>query len=90
LAAPAEAVCPAPAVWPAAPADEDSPCRPHTNCQNRHAGRSLLPDPPMSMVCRFIAFEELRKKIEQSSDLLEYLKPEFVQSFSESCEGEDF
>jgi hypothetical protein len=44
----------------------------------------------MAKVCRFIAFEELRKKIEQSNDLLEYLKPEFVQSFSESCEGEDY
>jgi hypothetical protein len=45
--------------------------------------------PPMSEMCRFIAFEELRKQIATAKHLLQFLRPEFLESFSESCEIED-
>jgi hypothetical protein len=45
--------------------------------------------PPMSEMCRFISFEELRKQIGSAEHLLQFLKPEFLESFSEGCEIED-
>ena len=45
--------------------------------------------PPMSEMCRFISFEEIRKQVEATKPLLQFLKPEFLDSFSESCEIED-
>jgi len=45
--------------------------------------------PPMSEMCRFISFEELRKQVDAAEHLLQFLKPEFLESFSESCEIED-
>jgi hypothetical protein len=41
--------------------------------------------PPMSDMCRFIAFEELRKETDLASHLVQFLRPEFLDSFSESC-----
>jgi hypothetical protein len=45
--------------------------------------------PPMSEMCRFISFEELRKQLEAAEKLVQFLKPEFLDSFSESCAIED-
>ena len=41
--------------------------------------------PPMSEMCRFIAFEELRRELEAARHLFQFLKPEFVESFLEGC-----
>jgi len=43
----------------------------------------------MAEVCRFISFEELRKQSDAVANVLQYLKPEFLDSFSESCQIED-
>lgn len=45
--------------------------------------------PPMSEMCRYISFEELRKQLEAAKGFLQFLKPEFLDSFSESCEVEE-
>ncbi|MEW5975076.1 MAG: hypothetical protein AB1898_04630 [Acidobacteriota bacterium] len=45
-------------------------------------------EPPLSEVCRFIAFSELRKKIQEIAPYLRFLKPEFLEELSESCEIE--
>lgn len=45
--------------------------------------------PPMAEICRFISFEELHKQLEAVGGVLQYLKPEFLDSFSESCQIED-
>ena len=45
--------------------------------------------PPMSEVCRFISFEELRRQVGLAGSFLQFLKPEFLDAFSESCEPED-
>jgi hypothetical protein len=42
--------------------------------------------PPMSEMCRFISFEELKKELMTAQHLVQFLRPEFVESFSESCE----
>jgi hypothetical protein len=41
--------------------------------------------PSMSEMCRFISFEELKKEMGTAQRLVQFLKPEFVESFSESC-----
>ena len=41
--------------------------------------------PSMSEMCRFISFEELKKELAAAQYLVQFLKPEFVESFSESC-----
>jgi hypothetical protein len=45
--------------------------------------------PPMSEMCRYISFEELRRRLDAAKSFLQFLKPEFLDSFSESCEIED-
>jgi hypothetical protein len=45
--------------------------------------------PPMAEMCRFISFEELRKQLQVAEKLVQFLKPEFLDSFSESCAIED-
>lgn len=45
--------------------------------------------PPLSGICRYVAFDTFRKKIEQVSEILKYLKPEFLEELSESCELDD-
>jgi hypothetical protein len=45
--------------------------------------------PPMSQVCRFISFEELRRQLERATGLLQFLKPEFLDAFPESCAPEE-
>lgn len=41
--------------------------------------------PPLSEVCRFIAFSELRDRVKKAGDLVRYLKPDFLDELSESC-----
>jgi hypothetical protein len=40
---------------------------------------------PMSEICRFISFEELRKELDRAQHLAQFLKPEFLDSISEDC-----
>ena len=42
-------------------------------------------DPPMSQMCRFIAFSALRKKVAEVASVIRFLKPEFLTEVSESC-----
>jgi len=41
--------------------------------------------PPMSDLCRFIPFEELRTELDRAQHLVQFLKPEFLDSISEEC-----
>ena len=43
---------------------------------------------PMSKICSFISFEELRNQMELNKKVLKFLNTEFVKSFAESCEIE--
>lgn len=51
---------------------------------NRPTFRRL--DPPLSEVCRFISFADLRAKLKEVSSFVRHLKPEFLEELSESCE----
>jgi hypothetical protein len=44
---------------------------------------------PMSKICRYISFEGLREQLDAKQQVLQFLKPEVIDSFSESCEIED-
>lgn len=54
---------------------------------NRPTFRRL--SPPLFEVCRFISFSDLRSKLKEPGPLIRYLKPEFLEELSESCEIED-
>ena len=41
---------------------------------------------PMAEICRYISFEEMHKQVDAAKHLFQFLKPEFLDSFSESCE----
>ncbi len=45
--------------------------------------------PPMSELCRFISFSALSDKILHVSSVVKYLKPDFLEELSESCEIEE-
>lgn len=45
--------------------------------------------PTMSEMCRYISFTSLREQINQVTPVVRYLKPEFLEEFSESCELEE-
>ena len=45
--------------------------------------------PPLSEVCRFVSFSSLRDGLSEYSSVLQYLKPEFLEEVSESCEIEE-
>lgn len=45
--------------------------------------------PPLSEICRFISFSGLRDQIKQVSSIVRFLKPEFLEELSESCELEE-
>ena len=53
---------------------------------NRPTFRRL--SPPLFEVCRFISFSELRVRLKEAGSLVRYLKPEFLEEISESCEIE--
>ena len=40
---------------------------------------------PLAEVCRYISFEGLREALKTVQDLITYLKPDWLQSISESC-----
>ncbi len=54
---------------------------------NRPTFSSL--SPKMNEACRYLPFNQLRKRIQQAGDLVRYLKPEFLDEVSESCELPD-
>lgn len=45
--------------------------------------------PPLSEVCSYISFSALRENIQKVSSIIRYVKPEFLEDFSESCVLED-
>lgn len=45
--------------------------------------------PPLAEVCRFISFSALKEQIEKASAYIRYMKPEFLDELSESCEAEE-
>jgi len=45
--------------------------------------------PPLSEICRFISFSSLKDQIKQASAYIRFLKPEFLDELSESCELEE-
>ncbi|MCK5604688.1 EVE domain-containing protein [Candidatus Pacearchaeota archaeon] len=46
-------------------------------------------DIPLSHICRFISFSSLREELERVANVTQYLKPEFLEELSESCEVEE-
>jgi len=46
-------------------------------------------NPPLSNICRFISFSGLKDQINQASAYIRFLKPEFLDELSESCELEE-
>jgi hypothetical protein len=45
--------------------------------------------PPLVDVCRYISFEGLSRQLDQIGPLVRYLKADFLQELSDSCEVED-
>jgi hypothetical protein len=45
--------------------------------------------PPLSEICRFISFSTLKDQIKAVSHILRFMKPEFPEEISESCEIEE-
>lgn len=45
--------------------------------------------PSLSRICKFIPFSVLKEKISKAEDFITVLKPEFIDTFSESCEVEE-
>jgi hypothetical protein len=45
--------------------------------------------PPLVDVCRYISFEGLREALTAAHDYISYLKPDWLQSISESCAIDD-
>ena len=44
---------------------------------------------PLSEICRFISFSGLKEQIKKASAYIKFLKPEFLDELSESCELEE-
>jgi len=45
--------------------------------------------PPLAEVCSYISFSALRENIEKVESIIRYIKPEFLEEFSECCVLED-
>ena len=45
--------------------------------------------PPMNQICRFVSFSALPDRVTQMADMARYLRPEFLEELSESCEVEE-
>jgi hypothetical protein len=45
--------------------------------------------PPLAEMCRFISFSSLRERLAQVGNFARFLKPEFLEELSESCELAD-
>jgi hypothetical protein len=54
---------------------------------NRPTFRRL--SPALFEVCRYISFSDLRARLKEAGALVRYLRPEFLEELSESCEIED-
>jgi len=46
-------------------------------------------DPPLAEICRFISFSKLREEVEKVKPVIKFIKPEYIEELSESCEIED-
>lgn len=46
-------------------------------------------NPPLYEICRFISFDTLKREILRTKTLIKYLKPEYLDEISESCEIEE-
>jgi hypothetical protein len=44
---------------------------------------------PLFELCRFISFSDLRSRLAEAGPLIRFLKPEFLEEISESCEIEE-
>lgn len=44
--------------------------------------------PPMKQMCRFISISNLRERVAKVGDMVRYLRPQFIEELSESCEIE--
>ena len=45
--------------------------------------------PPLSEICRFISFNTLKQQIKSVGHMLRFIKPEFLDEISASCEIEE-
>ncbi len=45
--------------------------------------------PPLSEICRFVSFTTLKEQIKVVGHMLRFIKPEFLEEISESCEIEE-
>lgn len=45
--------------------------------------------PPLPKICKFIPYSELKKQMENVKNYTRYLKPEFIEEISESCEPDE-
>jgi len=45
--------------------------------------------PPLSEICRFISFSTLKEQIKAIGHMLRFIKPEFLEEISETCEVEE-
>ncbi len=45
--------------------------------------------PPMKQMCRFLSIADLSERVRQIGAVVRYLRPEFLQELSESCELEE-
>lgn len=54
---------------------------------NRPTFRRL--NPPLAEICRYISFSGLREQIKEAAAYIRFMKPEFLEELSESCELED-
>jgi hypothetical protein len=46
-------------------------------------------EPPLHQICRYISFEGLRESLDRARGFVRYLKPDWLQEVSESCELDD-
>ncbi|MCG2723053.1 MAG: hypothetical protein L6290_13730 [Thermodesulfovibrionales bacterium] len=45
--------------------------------------------PPLPKICKFIPYSQLKKEIEAIGERIKYMKPEFIEDLSESCEPDE-
>ena len=45
--------------------------------------------PPLADICRYISFSSLRDQIKEVATYIRFLKPEFLDELSESCQLEE-
>jgi len=45
--------------------------------------------PPLLKICKYIAYSQIKKEIEEIGDRIRYMKPEFIDEIAESCEPDE-